>query len=112
MWVAETLDYIKGSNKPNKVRNIYAIHTRFYTELLQLRVLVFHSPSIDLSVEVQMTSREPLCLCRFRCLIEGKARTKAERIERVIVVRSTKAIESTDRNNNINKIINKICNHI
>ena len=24
---AETLNYIKGSNKPNKVRTIYAIHT-------------------------------------------------------------------------------------
>ena len=40
---AETLDYIKGSKKPHKVH-------KFYTELLWLRVLVFPSPNIDLSV--------------------------------------------------------------
>jgi len=68
----ETLDYIKGSKKPNKVRNIHAIHTYFYKELLRLRVFVCPSPSIDLSVGVQMTSRAPLCLCSFRCLIERK----------------------------------------
>ena len=67
-----TLEYIKGSNKPNKGRNIYAIHTQFYTELLRLRVLVFHSPSIDLSVRTQTASRAPLCLCKFRCLIEER----------------------------------------
>ena len=69
---AETLEYIKGSKKPNKVRNIYAIHT-LYTEFLRLRFLVFPSPSIDLSVRVQMASGAPLCLYMFRCLIEGKA---------------------------------------
>ena len=68
----KTLKYIKGSNKPNKVHNIYAIHTQFTQSFYELRVLVFPSPSIDLSVRVQTTSRAPAYLCRFRCLIEGK----------------------------------------
>ena len=97
MRVAETLDYIKGSKKPHKVRKFSAV---FYTVLQrELRyTFLFLCPSIDLSVGVQTTSRVPLCVCRFRVFDREKAQTKAERIGHVIVVRSTKAIESTNRN--------------
>jgi len=47
---------------------------------------------------VQTASRAPLWLCRFRVFDRKKTRTKAERIGRVIVVRSMRAIESTGRN--------------
>jgi len=88
MRVAETteiLEYIKGSNKPNKVRNILR-DTQFTQGFYELRVLVFPSPSIDLSVGVQTTSRAPLCLLQVQVFYRRKARTKAERIGRVIVV--------------------------
>jgi len=85
----ETLDYIKGSKKPRKVGKSY---TQFYTELLRLRVLVFPSPSIGLSVGGQTAFRASLCLCRYKVFDRRKARACAKRIGRVIVVRGTKPI--------------------
>jgi len=102
---AETLDYIKGSNKPHKVCKFYAVFTRFLRRELRYTFL-FLCPSIDLSVGVQTAYRAPLCVCRFRVFDWGKARTKAERIGCVIVVRSTKAIESTGKNIKCSIILN------
>ena len=56
----ETLDYIKGSNRPNKVRYSFAqLYTHNLHRALRLTVLVFPSPKIDLNVGVQTTSRMP-----------------------------------------------------
>ena len=55
---AETLDYIKGSKKPHKVRS-------FYTQFLRLELrytFMFLCPNIDLSVGVQTTQGAPLPL--------------------------------------------------
>jgi len=71
---AETLDYIRGSNKPHKVRKFYAV---FYT-VIETRAEIHIGvslPSIDLSIGVQTTFRAPLCLCRYKVFDRRKAQT-------------------------------------
>jgi len=56
----ETLDYIKGSNRPNKVRYSFVqLYTHILHKTFTLNSLVFPSPKIDLSVGVQRASRAP-----------------------------------------------------
>jgi len=56
----ETLDYIKGSNRPNKVHYSFVqLYTHSLHRALRLTVLVFSSPKIDLSVGVQTAFRAP-----------------------------------------------------